>query len=166
MVDIAQNLNLCRADVQLIMICGHNWKLAEKLKHLKTRRPLRVEGFTRNVEHFMAISDFFVGKPGPGSISEALQFHLPVIVECNNKTLPQERYNAEWVTENRYGIVVENFGSIANAVEELLRPSQFQHFRRYASTYSNQALMEIPAILERCVSAATPRENEMLSCPS
>ena len=27
----------------------------------------------------MSLSDFFIGKPGPGSISEALQFHLPVI---------------------------------------------------------------------------------------
>ncbi len=165
MVDIATHLDQCRADVQLIMICGHNWKLAEKLKNLKTRRPLRVEGFTRNVEHFMAVSDFFIGKPGPGSISEALQFHLPVIVECNNKTLPQERYNSEWITENRYGIVVRNFDAIASAVQELLRPSQFQHFRHYASTYSNKALMEIPAILERCVGTPTPRENEMLSCP-
>jgi len=166
MVDIATALDQCRADVQLIMICGHNWKLAEQLKHLKTRRPLRVEGFVRDIERFMAISDFFIGKPGPGSISEALQFHLPVIVECNNKTLPQERYNAEWITENRYGIVVNNFDSIANAVEELLRPSQFQHFHRYASSYSNKALWEIPGILEQCFNAAGARENEVLSCPS
>jgi UDP-N-acetylglucosamine:LPS N-acetylglucosamine transferase len=42
----------------------------------------------------MALSDFFIGKPGPGSISEALSKHLPVIIDCNAWTLPQERYNA------------------------------------------------------------------------
>ncbi len=47
----------------------------------------------------MHASDFFIGKPGPGSISEALAMKLPVIVERNAWTLPQERYNADWVTE-------------------------------------------------------------------
>ena len=57
----------------------------------------------------MALADFFIGKPGPGSISEALQFHLPVIVEANSKTLPQERYNAQWVTEKHFGVAVDSF---------------------------------------------------------
>ena len=42
----------------------------------------------------MRLSDFFIGKPGPGSISEAVAMKLPVIVESNAWTLPQERYNA------------------------------------------------------------------------
>ena len=36
-----------------------------------------MEGFTTNVDYYMALSDFLIGKPGPGCISEALQFHLP-----------------------------------------------------------------------------------------
>ena len=109
MVDIARKLNQAGSGVQLILICGHNQKLAAELKKLPTRKPIAVVGFAQNVEYYMALADFFIGKPGPGSISEALQFHLPVIVECNSKTLPQERYNAEWVTENGYGIVVPSF---------------------------------------------------------
>jgi hypothetical protein len=150
MVDIAKRLDQSRADVQLIMICGHNHKLATQLKSLKMRKPMLVEGFTSNVEHYMALADFFIGKPGPGSISEALQFHLPVIVECNTRTLPQERYNAEWVTEMGYGMVVKSFGEIASSVERLLEPSTFEDFRRKASTYSNRALSEVPLILEEC----------------
>src|SRR6202034_1279118 len=110
--------------------------------------PVAVIGFAQNVEHSMALADFFIGKPGPGSISEALQFHLPVIVECNAKTLPQERYNAEWVTENGYGIVVPSFQKIASAVQRLLEPATFGDFRRKAGEYSNRALFEVPAILE------------------
>jgi UDP-N-acetylglucosamine:LPS N-acetylglucosamine transferase len=99
MVEIARKLNEAGNGVQLILICGHNQKLAAELKNLQTRKPILVVGFAQNVEYYMALADFFIGKPGPGSISEALQFHLPVIVECNSRTLPQERYNAEWVTE-------------------------------------------------------------------
>jgi hypothetical protein len=150
MIDITKKLNQSSSGVQLILICGHNQKLAAELRTLPTRKPIAVVGFAQNVEYYMALSDFFIGKPGPGSISEALQFHLPVIVERNAKTLPQERYNAEWVTENGYGIVVPTFKQIAPAVERLLEPATFAEFRRCASQYHNRTLQEVPAILDQC----------------
>ena len=150
MVDITRKLNEAASGVQLILICGHNQKLAAELKNLQTRKPIAVVGFAQNVEYYMALADFFIGKPGPGSISEALQFHLPVIVECNSRTLPQERYNAEWVTENGYGIVVPSFKKIAPAVQRLLQNATFNEFRRKANEYSNRALFEVPVILEQC----------------
>ena len=162
MVEIAKKLDQSSAEVQLIMICGHNQKLAALLKSLKIRKPIFVEGFTSSVEHYMALADFFIGKPGPGSISEALQFHLPVIVECNAKTLPQERFNAEWVTKMGYGLVVKSFGEIASSVERMLEPSTFENFRRKASTYSNRALSEVPFILEKCLRRTTEPASEDL----
>jgi hypothetical protein len=150
MIDIAKRLDESNSGVQLIMLCGHNQKLAAQLRDLKTRKPILVQGFTENVESYMALADFFIGKPGPGSISEALQFHLPVIVECNAKTLPQERYNAEWLTENGFGIVVPSFREIAPTVQRLLQSSTFNELRLNAGTYSNRALFEVPMILEQC----------------
>jgi UDP-N-acetylglucosamine:LPS N-acetylglucosamine transferase len=161
MVDITKKLNEAGSGVQLILICGHNQKLAAQLKGLRTRKPIAVVGFAQNVEYYMALADFFVGKPGPGSISEALQFHLPVIVECNSKTLPQERYNAEWVTEKGYGIVVPSFKKIAPAVQRLLQSATFDEFRRKASEYSNRALFEVPVILEQCAEyTQAPTQSE------
>lgn len=157
MVDIARQLDRGDTPVQLILLCGHNQKLAAKLKKLKTTRPALIVGFTPNVEYYMALADFFIGKPGPGSISEALQFHLPVIVECNAKTLPQERYNAEWVTEKRFGVVVTSFRKIASTVKQMLQGTTFDEFRRNAGTYSNRALFEIPRFLEQCEKATTSR---------
>ncbi|MGA3106016.1 MAG: glycosyltransferase [Terriglobales bacterium] len=155
MVDITKRLNESGSGVQLILICGHNEKLAAELKKLPTQKPIAVVGFTQNVEYYMALADFFIGKPGPGSISEALQFNLPVIVECNAKTLPQERYNAQWVTEKGYGIVVPSFSKIAPAVHRLLQTPTFDDFRRKAAEYSNRALFEVPEILEQCAGRAT-----------
>jgi len=160
MVDITRKLSETDSGVQLILICGHNEKLAGELKKLPTKKPILVVGFAQNVEYYMALSDFFIGKPGPGSISEALQFHLPVIVECNSKTLPQERYNAEWVTEKGYGMVVPSFKKIAPAVQRLLESATFNEFRLKVNQYSNQALFEVPAILEKCERrAARPRQS-------
>ena len=161
MLDITKKLNEAGSGVQLILICGHNEKLAAQLKGLQTSKPIAVVGFAQNVEYYMALADFFIGKPGPGSISEALQFHLPVIVECNSSTLPQERYNAEWVTEKGYGIVVPSFKRIAPAVQRLLQSATFDEFRRKASEYSNRALFEVPVILEQCaerMAAPTPSQ--------
>jgi hypothetical protein len=166
MLDIVKRLDRANAGVQLILICGHNKKLAADLKRLRTQKPLLIEGFTSNVEYYMALADFFIGKPGPGSISEALQLHLPVIVECNARTLPQERYNAQWVTEKGYGIVLSNFKEIADGVQRLLEPSAFAQFRRNAGSYSNFALLEVPIILDEIlrrsngrVAQTSPRET-------
>jgi hypothetical protein len=163
MIDIVRRLDESDSGVQLILLCGHNQQLATQLCGLKTKKPILVQGFTANVESYMALADFFIGKPGPGSISEALQFHLPVIVECNAKTLPQERYNAQWVTEKGFGIVLSSFREIAAAVQRLLENSTFNQLRLNASTYSNRALFEVPEILERCTNrCATPTRIETL----
>jgi 1,2-diacylglycerol 3-beta-galactosyltransferase len=148
MLDILKRLHATSAKFQLILICGKNGKLLNAVKSLRTRFPVFAEGFTPNVDFYMALSDFFIGKPGPGCISEALQFHLPVIIECNAATLPQERYNAQWVTENKMGIVLKSFREIGSAVERMLEPATFAELRANASKYKNNALYEIPEFLE------------------
>jgi len=157
MLDIVKRLDRGSSKVQLILICGKNQKLLTAIKGLRTRFPLFAEGFTSEVHYYMALADFFIGKPGPGSISEALQFHLPVIVERNGSTLPQERYNTEWVTEQGMGIVLRSFRQIDQSLEKLLEPANFAAFRARARAYHNRALLEIPAFLEEIVKRHQPR---------
>src|SRR5204863_7733296 len=111
--------------------------------------PLSVAGFTRNIPLDLRLADQFIGKPRPASSSAAVAMRLPVIVECNAWTLPQERYNAEWIREQGVGIVLPNFRSIARAVEELLRPEAFRQYRAATERINNRAVFEIPDILER-----------------
>ncbi len=148
MYDIAQRLSKTRSPVQLIMLCGHNLKLAKKLRALKSEMPLRVEGFTREIPRLMSLADFFIGKPGPGSLSEALAMKLPVIVERNRWTMPQERYNAEWITEQGVGLVVKSFDTIDVAVGDLLQPEPYKRYCAAAARHNNRAVFEIPDILQ------------------
>jgi 1,2-diacylglycerol 3-beta-galactosyltransferase len=136
-------------DRQLLAICGKNAKLRERLRNMPHAAPMFVEGFTTEVPHYMQLADYFIGKPGPGSISEAVAMRLPVIVERNAWTLPQERYNAEWVREMGVGIVLPDFRGIARAVKELLDPAAYQRFRDATGRLENRAVFEIPDILER-----------------
>jgi len=146
MLEIARHLSAKR---QLLLICGHNQKLAARLRSLPHQAPMFVEGFTKEIPRYMQLADYFIGKPGPGSLSEAVAMHLPVIVERNAWTLPQERYNAEWVREQGIGIVLPNFRGIATAVEQLLEPAAYEKFRAATSRLNNRAVFEIPEILER-----------------
>ncbi|MBZ5642401.1 MAG: galactosyldiacylglycerol synthase [Acidobacteriia bacterium] len=149
MLDILRQINQSSLQVQLILICGKNERLAAALRSEKSRIPIHVEGFTTQIPYFMALSDFFIGKPGPGSISEALAKHLPVIIDCNAWTLPQERYNAQWVREKAVGIVVPNHRQTAGAVTQLLQPGELERYRRRAAAMHNQAIFEIPRIFEK-----------------
>lgn len=148
MLEIARRLEAVGSKVQLIFICGRNQELARRLR--ASRRPYRfwVEGFTAEIPYFMRLADFFIGKPGPGSISEALEMDLPVIVERNAWTMPQERYNADWIQENRLGIVVRSFRDVARAVQQLLAPGNLAAYQGRARQIHNRAVFQIPEILE------------------
>jgi len=148
MLDIARRL----PDRQLILICGHNQKLRARLEQLAQmtgRAPVFIEGFTKEIPRYMQLADYFIGKPGPGSISEAVFMRLPVIVDCNAWTLPQERYNAVWVREQGVGIVLDNFRHVRSAVDQLLDPAAYATFRAATERQQNRAVFEIPDLLER-----------------
>jgi 1,2-diacylglycerol 3-beta-galactosyltransferase len=150
MLKIARRLDAARLPVQTILICGRNQKLRSTLQAMPRRMPMFIEGFTREVPYYMKLSDFFIGKPGPGSISEALAMRLPVITERNAWTMPQERYNAEWLVEKNAGVVVRSLGKeIEAAVRQMLEPERYDRFRSAAQAYENRAVFEIPDILER-----------------
>ncbi len=65
-------------DFQVIVVCGHNRKLFERLA--QRRAPtLQVYGLVRNMDELMAVSDAMLTKAGGLSISEALINRLPLI---------------------------------------------------------------------------------------
>jgi UDP-N-acetylglucosamine:LPS N-acetylglucosamine transferase len=138
-------------DVQLILACGHNSVLAEQLRSLPASAPRLVLGFTSQISYYMQLSDFFVGKPGPGSISEAVQQGLPVIVVRNAWTMPQERYNTKWVEEKTAGVVLDSFKAIGAGVAQVA--NHIDLYRAAVRCIKNRAVFEIPEILERILAA-------------
>lgn len=153
MFPIAKRIGNSVIDLQLIMICGKNARLRRRLETLKTRNKIFVEGFTKEIPYYMQLADFFIGKPGPGSISEALQMNLPVVVERNAWTLPQERYNADWVLEHEVGIVLRNFRETETAVRALLAGNRLEIMKNKITKMENRAVFEIPPILEKILVA-------------
>ena len=145
-------------DTQLILVCGHNKSLASRLRAMSPAAPRLVLEFTSEIQRYMRLADFFIGKPGPGSITEAVQQHLPVIVVRNSWTMPQERYNAQWVRENNVGQVLGSYRLMRQAVKDLA--GHLEEYRAAIRLIQNRAVFEVPQILSDILeAAAAPRRQ-------
>jgi UDP-N-acetylglucosamine:LPS N-acetylglucosamine transferase len=141
MLDIARQLH----DLPLILICGHNAQLAESLRRAQSAAPRVVLGFTPDVVGAMRLGDYFIGKPGPASLSEAVHLGLPVVTVRNAWTMPQERYNTQWVRDHGLGVVHGSFRTIRPAVEDVL--ARLPEFQRNLRAIRNRAVFEVAEIL-------------------
>jgi UDP-N-acetylglucosamine:LPS N-acetylglucosamine transferase len=144
---IAQRL----PDTPLVLMCGHNAALARALRALPTKAPRVVLEFTPDVAPWMALADFFIGKPGPGSLSEAVHMGLPVVVTRNAWTMPQERWNTEWVRSQGLGAVLRRYSDVAQGVQQVLQ--DLPALRARVQAVHNRAVFEVPAVLHTLLQA-------------
>jgi UDP-N-acetylglucosamine:LPS N-acetylglucosamine transferase len=158
MLRIAQRLDR----TQLVFLCGRNAALATRLRALRRSAPHAVFGFTDDVAGVMRLGDFFIGKPGPGCLSEALHLGLPVITVLNGWTMPQERYNAQWLREHGVGLVIPSLAALPGAVDVMIR--RLPDLRAATLRLDNRAVFEIPEVFEQLLAgsaltrwAAAPR---------
>ncbi len=158
MYDITERLDAAGLPLQLILVCGRNEKLAAKLRAQKWKMPVHIVGFTKEVHKLMRAADFLIGKPGPGSIAEAMVRKLPVLIECNAWTLPQERFNTEWVTQKRVGIVLHSFRDVVDGVRQMLEPARLAEFQRNVAALNNRAIFEIPEVLAKLLETSESAE--------
>ena len=128
------------------------WCLATKLRSTHANAPHSVLCFTPDVGSYMQLADFFIGKPGPGCLSEAVQMGLPVITVHNAWTMPQERYNTRWVREQGVGLVLPSMRAIRAGVAEMVL--RLPEFRECVNRIDNRAVFEVPQILADLLQAS------------
>lgn len=89
MVDLAKEMAQVPHRAQVVFLCGRNDAVADRIGSLDLPYPAHVMGFTDRVPEYLSVSDLFVGKPGPGSVSEATALGVPVLLD-RSLALPQE----------------------------------------------------------------------------
>jgi 1,2-diacylglycerol 3-beta-galactosyltransferase len=93
---------------------------------------------------------------------EAVQQGLPVIVTLNPWTMPQERWNTEWVRAHGLGVVHRSFSNVRSAVDELVR--ELPEFQARVRRVENRAVFEVPQILGRILDC--DRAPIRVDCPA
>lgn len=110
--ETALAISAAQLPLSLAIITGRNKTLRSRLEATEFSMPTFVYGFVREMPDFMAAADVLVTKAGPGTISEALNAGLPMILYSH---LPgQESGNIPYV-------VTEGAGIWAPRPEEIVR---------------------------------------------
>jgi len=153
MAPLTERLLEGHPDWKVVAICGDNPGLLARLASLEARSAgrLRTLGFTDRVADLLAASDVLVTKPGPGSLAEAVQQRVPVVVIRNRHTIPQERFNTEFVAAHGLGRVVGHWRDIPGAVAELHRDpaARARICERLAALPPNRAVYEVVELIGR-----------------
>jgi len=153
MLEIAERLEALNDQVQLIFMCGRNQDVANALRAYSGPQRRAVVEFVDDMADYMRLSDFFIGKPGNVSVSEALAMNLPVITECSWLTMSQEKYCAQWVKEQGVGLVISKFDKIAQAVEQMIQPQTYAQCKLNLAGLNNQAVFEVADLIEDILAA-------------
>jgi processive 1,2-diacylglycerol beta-glucosyltransferase len=112
---------------QVVVICGRNEELRERLRAVLASAPPRnarvdLVGFTREMDAFMSASDLLVGKPGGLTTSEALAKGLAIVIV--NPIPGQEERNSDHLLEEGAAIRANNLPAIGWKVDRLLSDPQ------------------------------------------
>jgi glycosyltransferase involved in cell wall biosynthesis len=145
----------------VVAICGDNPALFAGLAEAERSaggRLVRLP-FTNRVADYLAAADVLVTKPGPGSLAEAFHCGVPVVVTVNARTIPQERYNAAFVSRRGLGAAVASWREMPAAVRRLAQPDEHARVRSSLGALPpNRAVFELLELFETFV----PRTGETL----
>ncbi len=108
-------------DVCIVIVAGRNSKLEAELREQIWENSTFVYGFTRDMPDFMRAADIIVTKAGPGTIAEALNANLPIILYA--KLPGQEDGNVDFVISEGVGVWAPEPQAVVRALTRwLCRP--------------------------------------------
>jgi 1,2-diacylglycerol 3-beta-galactosyltransferase len=115
-------ISRARLPVQLLVVTGRNKRLYASLQRMRAKLhvPAQIFGFVQNMPEMMHASDVIVTKAGPGTISEALACHLPIVL--SGYVPGQEEGNIDYVVDSGVGMIALNPRTLVDALRHLLKP--------------------------------------------
>ena len=119
----ARAIDASGLDVGLVIVCGRNQRLKATLEAETWENPAYIYGFTHDMPDFMRAADFIVTKAGPGTIAEAINAQLPIILYA--KLPGQEDGNVTFVEEEGAGVWAPTPQQVVRALTRwIMRPEE------------------------------------------
>jgi 1,2-diacylglycerol 3-beta-galactosyltransferase len=137
LLSTALALGRARLPVHLVVVCGRNEHLQQKLTEMSRAlpTPMHVLGFTDKIPEYFRAADLLVTKAGPGTLAEANAAQLPVIVY--DYVPGQERGNVDFVRHNGLGeVAIGSASQVVEAVRSMIRTPE-----RLAAIRHNQEIV-------------------------
>ena len=118
-----QSLVEVKHSVEIVAICGKNEELRARLSKVAAKlpagsNPVKVVGFTTEMDEFMAVAELIVGKPGGLTTSESLARGLVMVIV--NPIPGQEERNSDHLLEEGAAIRCNNLPVLAHKIDRLL----------------------------------------------
>ena len=104
-------------DFQMIVVCGNNKTLKNRVDSLVTRKKILCYGYANNVDVLMDASDCVITKPGGLTVSEGLAKGMPLILI--NPIPGQEDRNVEFLLNNGMAQLVTSTYPVDEAIYQL-----------------------------------------------
>lgn len=167
---LSTSLALARArlPIQLVVVCGRNEHLQQKLTEAAAAlpTPMQVLGFTDKIPEYFRAVDLLVTKAGPGTLAEANAAQLPVVVY--DYVPGQERGNVDFVRHNGLGeVAIGGASQVVEAVRSMIRTPE-----RLAAIGHNQEIVapkrssrRIAALIAQIATAGTIPPQEFIPAP-
>ncbi|MDX1600686.1 MAG: glycosyltransferase [Anaerolineales bacterium] len=106
----------------LAVVAGRNERLKKKLERVDWEVPTKVYGFERRMPMMMQAATLLVTKAGPGTITEALNAGLPMVLY--SRIPGQEEGNVDYVSEKAVGVWAPGPQATAAAVRRWLNDKE------------------------------------------
>lgn len=125
MDQVARWIDEAPISLALIIVTGRNQKLKSQLERQSWQKPVKVYGFVRQMPDFMQAADILVTKAGPGTITEALNASLPMLLYSR---LPgQEDGNVSYIVSQGAGYWTPTNESLLQALQTWIEnPNEYQ----------------------------------------
>jgi UDP-N-acetylglucosamine:LPS N-acetylglucosamine transferase len=111
-----------KLDVQAIFLAGRNDELKSAAESLAVDAmfPVRVIGYSEQVEQLMSAANVMISKLGGLTTFEALACRVPIIADVITPPMPQEAGTASLITKRGAGVLLERASDIVPVIRRMV----------------------------------------------
>jgi UDP-N-acetylglucosamine:LPS N-acetylglucosamine transferase len=124
-----------KLDVQAIFLAGKNEELKSEAELLAVNAmfPVRVIGYSEQVEQLMNAANVMISKLGGLTTFEALASRLPIIADAITPPMPQEAGTAALIAKRGAGILLERASDIVPVIRRMVEDTAHYSAMRAAT---------------------------------
>ncbi|MFH1385061.1 MAG: glycosyltransferase [Candidatus Omnitrophota bacterium] len=112
-------LNRYQNKIQVIVVCGNNKSLFNRLQQHAFSVPVKLFQFVSFMDELMEASDIVIAKSGGLTMCESLAKELPLVI---SRPIPgQETYNAQFLLSHNAAYQIHRVGEIEPIIDSILK---------------------------------------------